>query len=162
MGGANICRPDCRVGRNSRFYFRAIWKKQIYCERTDLLAPSSYRIIRQFLLKSSTTLTGLCNGSGFCLLPSHPLSSPARVQTQHLPWAHEAQPSQERERERVATCVPTVHRSQGVHGRGKCKRTAAALPERDSCGVVLKVSFNRQKYTWKLILKTGEKTSVKI
>lgn len=160
MGGANICRPDCRVGRNSRFYFRAIWKRQIYCERTELLASSPYRLIHLFLLKSSTTLTGLCNGSGFCLLPSHPLGSPASLQTQHLQWAHEAQPFQERER--VATCVLTANRSQGAHGRGKCRRTAAALPERDSCGVVLKVSLNRQKYTWKSDLKSGEKTSMKI
>lgn len=47
----------------------------------------------------------------------------------------------------MATYVNTLHRSQGAYVRRKCKRTAAALPERDSCGVVLKVAVNRQKYT---------------
>lgn len=47
----------------------------------------------------------------------------------------------------MATYVHTVHRSQGAYVRGKCKRTAAALPKRDSCGVVLKVAVNRQNYT---------------
>lgn len=42
---------------------------------------------------------------------------------------------------------------QGAYVRGQHKSTAAALPNRDSCGVVLKVSDNRQKYMSKANLK---------
>lgn len=49
------CRSDCTVlaSRNSRgFYFTAIWKKQNYCEETELWASSLHKIIHLFFLKS--------------------------------------------------------------------------------------------------------------
>lgn len=106
MGGANICRPNCRVSSNSRFYFRAIWKKQIYCERIEL---SSYRIIHLFLLKSWTTLTSLCNlvASVSCLASMPP--------SQLLSQAMDPAPAKDSfPGERVASYVLTVHRGHGA------------------------------------------------